>query len=448
MKIKLINELDKCKFINNPTKQLTTEEKIFFNRGINEQDIEHYLNLSDKDISDPEIFGEELLNKTTNILKTTIDSNKDICVVVDSDCDGWTSSAILLNYIHSISSDEYSQNHVHWFMHEGKQHGLSDAMTWIQNINPALVIAPDGGTNDKEQLRWLEKNEIYTIILDHHLIEINDFWFTEKHPYLFLINSQLPQYPNKFLSGGGVVYQFCRYMDKIFGFGVHPANWYMDLVATALIGDMMSLHSFETRQLITIGLRPENIHNPLIYGLWKKNKHMLGDNPTAWGFTFYVVPLINALTRSGTMEEKELVFKSMLEYEAFKMILSNKKGHKQGEMEQIIDQALRACTNIKNRQTRSEEAGIELVEHLIKDNNMMEHKVLLFLLEPGAIKNELRGLVANKIMAKYQRPCCILTKTTKEYIAYQGSARGCDKVGVTEFKDICAATKVCDYTIG
>ena len=66
-------------------------------------------------------------------------------------------------------------------------------------------------------------------------------------------------------------------------------------------------------------------------------------------------------------------------------------------------------------------------------------------------------------MAKYQRPCCMLTKTIdKEYaedahgnklitfnkVSYQGSARGCDKVGVTEFKDICAGTQVCDYTVG
>lgn len=59
-------------------------------------------------------------------------------------------------------------------------------------------------------------------------------------------------------------------------------------------------------------------------------------------------------------------------------------------------------------------------------------------------------VIANKLMAKYQRPCCILTKTEDKdnHISYQGSARGCDKVGITDFKSICAATKVCEYTIG
>lgn len=66
-------------------------------------------------------------------------------------------------------------------------------------------------------------------------------------------------------------------------------------------------------------------------------------------------------------------------------------------------------------------------------------------------------------MAKYQRPVCILTKTeTKiqgmkiedlpwdEYEeicikSYAGSARGCDKVGLLDFKQVCLDTKVCNY---
>ena len=234
---------------------------------------------------------------------------------------------------------------------------------------------------------------------------------------------------------------------------------------------MMSLRSFETRRLITLGLIPDNIKNPFIYEMWQKNKFKLTDTPTAWGFTFYIVPFVNAINRSGTAEEKALIFNSMLKFKAFEEILSNKRGHKLGETEKLVEQAVRTCTNVKNRQTRDEEKGLELVEHLIKDHNMMEHKVLLFLLEPGAIKAEIRGLIANKLMAKYQRPCCMLTKRVKkieepefeyskkavfpilhcpgeEHIIYEGSARGCDKVDVTDFKGICAATGVCDYTVG
>ena len=57
-------------------------------------------------------------------------------------------------------------------------------------------------------------------------------------------------------------------------------------------------------------------------------------------------------------------------------------------------------------------------------------------------------------MAKYQRPCCILTKVTEKdengdtKISYQGSARGYDASGVTNFKDICEQTGCVMYVAG
>jgi hypothetical protein len=47
---------------------------------------------------------------------------------------------------------------------------------------------------------------------------------------------------------------------------------------------------------------------------------------------------------------------------------------------------------------------------------MLNHKALLFMLEPGEVNAGIRGLIANKFMAKYQRPCCILTKTVRDGI--------------------------------
>lgn len=57
-------------------------------------------------------------------------------------------------------------------------------------------------------------------------------------------------------------------------------------------------------------------------------------------------------------------------------------------------------------------------------------------------------------MAKYQRPVCILTKKQEidqlgsSYLTYQGSARGCDRIGITEFKDICTETGAIMYAEG
>lgn len=169
--------------------------------------------------------------------------------------------------------------------------------------------------------------------------------------------------------------------------------------------------------------------------------------------------MINAVQRSGELEEKELLFKSMLKHEAFEMILSNKRGHTAGEMERLVDQAVRMSTNVKNRQTREQDKTMEELESLMLDLGLLDHKVILFTLDDKELNRNIAGLIANKIANKYQRPCCILSKTIEidpdhtamlqngeevfvtsaSRVLYQGSARGYEATGVTNFKTICEA---------
>ena len=222
--------------------------------------------------------------------------------------------------------------------------------------------------------------------------------------------------------------------------------------------------SIETKSLIFEGFKDKSITNPFIFEMSEKNSFSLNKadyKPSAdnhlkispMGAAFFIAPFVNAMVRSGTMEEKTLLFYSMLKTKAFEMIPSNKRGHKPGEMERLVDQAIRTCTNVKNRQTRAQDAGVELLENMIKDQNLLENKVLLFLLNPGQIDRNIAGLIANKFMAKYQRPCCILTKVTEDNngeirVSYQGSARGYDKSGITNFKDICSGCSTTMYAEG
>lgn len=450
----------KYKLINEPNSNYSAKEQILINRGIPQEELYHYMNLTKEDLSFPTDFmPAEGLDIIASCYLNHIENEDEICFIVDCDADGYMSSSLAINFTYDLTSEDYVNEKIHWFMHSGKQHGIADAMDWITEKKPKLLIIPDAGSNDIVFLKQLEDNGVDVIVLDHHIVEekVNeemdisplDFWRAVEHPHLFLLNSQLSPYPNKFLCGAGVTYQFCRYIDS--KLNTEYSDRYLDLVSVGLTSDMMSLKSYETRYLITEGLKPSNIYNPFILGMWAKNKFKLGCELTSWGVTFYITPLINAITRSGTLEEKNIVFESMLTFKAFEKVPSTKRGHKIGETEKIVDQAIRICTNVKNRQTKAEKQGIDFVEHLIQENNMMEHKVLLFLLDSEKeLKPQLRGLVGNKIMAKYQRPCCVLTKTVNEdgEIIYQGSARGYEKGGIENFKEICANSNVTEYTAG
>ena len=130
-------------------------------------------------------------------------------------------------------------------MHDSKQHGLSDCINKISN-NYSLVICPDSSSNDYNYHYQLFKKGIGVLVLDHHLAD-------HISEYAVIINNQLSNYPNKELSGVGVVWQFCRYIDSILN--VNYADNFIDLVAFGLDADMMSLRSFETRYLITKGFK-------------------------------------------------------------------------------------------------------------------------------------------------------------------------------------------------
>ena len=419
MKLKLLG-------VNNPN--YSTLEQVLVNRKIPYNETHHYMNTSDADISDPTAFGD-CIEKGAKMLVSNIQQESNTLVICDCDCDGFTAAALLINYLND-SFPSFVQNNLKWYVHEGKQHGLSDCMDYINQKDFKFIIVPDAGSNDYELHKELKDRGIDILVMDHHEAE----YISED---ACIINNQLSDYPNKELSGVGVTWQFCRYLDRLLG--TSYADYYIDLVALGNTGDMMSLTSIETKHLINKGFLPENIHNPYIYEMWQKNKFKLGEHITSIDAAFYIVPMINAVQRSGSIEEKELLFKSMLKSDAFKMIPSNKRGHKPGEEERLVDQAVRMSTNVKNRQTRTQDAGMELLEKKIEKEGLLKHKVLLFTLKDGQVDRNIAGLIANKLAAKYQRPCCVITETDDNY---QGSARGYETSGLTNFKDICEESGV------
>lgn len=120
----------KYKLISPPNKKYSTIEQILINRGIKQSDIHHYLNLTDNDINNYLLLGEEALKKAVAALVKTIKNNEDAFLIIDSDCDGLTSAALLVNYLYLLFPT-WVANHLIWEMHSGKQHGLKDCIDKI-----------------------------------------------------------------------------------------------------------------------------------------------------------------------------------------------------------------------------------------------------------------------------------------------------------------------------
>ena len=191
------------------------------------------------------------------------------------------------------------------------------------------------------------------------------------------------------------------------------------------IADMMDLRDFETKHLINKGLA--HIRNPYFRGMVDKQSFQLKDGLTPFGIAFYIAPQVKATLRVGTQEEKLILFESMLDFKAYDEIPSTKRGAK-GQMETRVEQACRNSTNIKNRQNKARDASLETIERLIAEQKLLDNKILVVKLDGYTVDKNLTGLVANQLMAKYQRPVLILNKVVNDKtISWEGSGRGYDK---------------------
>ena len=412
---------------------LSAVEQVLFNRGINPKDIEHFRYPSVNDLVNPEKL--EHIKDGVAMLISHIERNDKIFIQVDSDCDGYTSSAILINYLNCLFP-HYVQTQISYRIHNGKQHGL---LTDTIPSDVKLVIAPDASSNDYEQHKELHDKGIDVLVIDHHEAE-------KYSEYACVINNQMCDYPTKSLSGAGVVYKFCSYIDQLLGYDY--ANDYIDLATVGIIADVMDLRDYEIREIILRGM--QGFRNPLLKAMVAKDKfHFEGKQLTPFNIAWYIAPYINAITRSATEQEKLVVFESMIEYLAYKTIPSTKRGCK-GQNETRVEQAVRTCANVKNRQSKAKENASDAVFQTIKDENLLEHKILAIRLDPKyAADKNLTGLIANGLLDLYCRPVLILNKVEEEGKVYwQGSGRGYDKANLGSLRDLLESSGLVQYAQG
>ena len=400
----------------------TLVEQVFYNRGFKLEDIEHYLHTTDEDVLNPLLL--ENMEKGAKMLIQHIANKDKIFIQVDSDCDGFTSAAILINYLNCLFPS-YTQNNVCYRIHTEKQHGLIPS-TVPKDVK--LVILPDSSSNDYEEHAEMVARGIDVLVLDHH--------HTDKvSEDACVINNQTCDYPTKSLSGAGVVYKFCSYIDTLLG--ENKADQFLDLAALGMVADMVDLRDCETRRLIERGIK--NVNNPFFSRECSAQNYSIQKKGGLMPFTisFYVAPFVNATIRMGSAQQKMVLFESMLSFKAYEQIESTKRGAK-GQTEPRVEQAVRNCNSLKTKQNNNRDAGLEIILNLISQLALDQNPVVVVKLKPEYhISKTMTGLIANIISNDFKRPCLILNRVedeeTKE-VSWEGSARGYEQSALTDFR--------------
>lgn len=416
-------------------------EELLKQRGV--EDIESFLH--------PQHTALQNFNHLDNIqagidlINQVIINNGRILIIVDCDTDGVTSAAIIYNYLKKMDTPGVEIDYV---MHAKKQHGLEDHIENIlkSDVYYDLIIQPDSGSNDLEYHKQLEEIGTKVLILDHHLLE------KEVNSNVVLINNQTSdRYTNKDLTGAGVAYQFCRALD--FYYGHFYSEDLVDLAALGIIGDMGSVLDVENRYIIKKGL--ENIRNKMFWTILEKQAYSITgktsptteellEKTTPISVAFYIVPLINAMIRVGTLEEKYRLFLAFIDGD--QLVPSNKRGAK-GTFEKVAIESVRECVNAKSKQGRILDNIEQSLEAKIYKHDLLSNKILFIRLEEeDDFPSEINGLVAMRCAAKYKRPTIIARLNKEGYD--RGSIRGLNQSALTSFKQFLESSELFEYVQG
>lgn len=349
---------------------------IFERRGI--EDFPEFLHPTIDDL----IPYEKLRNieNAFKIVDDGVNQEKSFLVYADVDTDGCSAGAIMYRYLRNFT------NKVRITINEGKKHGIADYD--IAKCDANIVIIVDSINDGEYYNKFIEAGKS-VIVLDHHIIpdDINES---------IILVSSANDYPNPQLSGAGVTWKFCKYCDEMFL--TDYADDLVDLAACGIIADMCDMSVPENRYICNWGF--ENLHST---GIKKINGSYEFDSQAV---SFGIATLVNAANRMGLNEQ------------ALRLFLIDDK--------EEVASLIKILKSAKEQQNKIVSELIPLLNE--QAQSQISNKVMSFIIDTEA---GITGLVANKLLAEYQRPIFVLKKTDDNYT---GSGRG---IGVDDFRQLC-----------
>ena len=116
------------------------------------------------------IFNDDFdFEKASLILLNSIKNNENICILGDYDVDGACATSLLVRYFNHINQKHF------FYIPDRVNDGYGASRKLFQKLilkKPQLVIMVDCGSTSYEAIDYLNKNNIKSIIIDHH--EINN----------------------------------------------------------------------------------------------------------------------------------------------------------------------------------------------------------------------------------------------------------------------------------
>lgn len=228
--------------------------RLLVNRDIKEEDMESYLYPKESDINSPYILKD--VEEAARTIKQFIEEHKKIRIIGDYDVDGIMSTYILVSSLRNLGAnvdydipnrvtDGYGINER--LVRKAKEDGVD------------MIITCDNGIAAYDAVELSEKEGIFTIVTDHHLVPyeiINGKKVEKLPPSHFVVNPHRKDDESKFkeICGAVVAYKVCFVLYDIFNKDNYYVRSKLKYAAMATICDVMPLID-ENRAIVKIGLK-------------------------------------------------------------------------------------------------------------------------------------------------------------------------------------------------
>lgn len=332
------------------------------------------------------------MDKAVSRIVQAFTYNEKILVFGDYDVDGTSSVACMTKFLREVYKPENIEFYIPHRYREG--YGVSKAgIDYAYRENYSLIISLDCGIKSVDLIGYARELGIDFIVCDHHLPD------SELPPAIAILNPKQVDctYPFKDLCGCGVGYKLICALAKTLGLPDSYPEKYLDLVATAIAADIVSMTD-ENRVLVHYGLKKANSNpNPGIKALM----HLSGikKEMSIGNLVFMIAPRVNA---AGRMDDAR---------KAVQMFISDN-----------YHQALKYAEMLHSDNTDRRETDRLITEEalkLINDNQSWITRKSTVVYQSHWHKGVV-GIVASRLIDHYYRPTIVLTQSG-EYVA--GSAR-------------------------
>lgn len=354
---------------------------------IGDDAIEKYLNGTIADLYDGMLMKD--MDKAVAVLGEKIKENAKIRIIGDYDIDGIQSTYILLEGFRMLGADVDSD--IPDRMKDG--YGLNrNLIDRALEADVDTIITCDNGIAAAEEIAYAKSMGMTIVVTDHHEVPYTEIGAGRRYilPEADAVVDPKQEdctYPFKGLCGAAVAYKLVEALMEAMGKDAEDADYLMENVAIATIGDVMDLVD-ENRIFVKQGLdmlkRTENLGLKALMECTGVNV----DKLSPYHIGFVIGPCMNASGRLDTA----------------KRALELLEAKKVAEAD-LLAGDLKALNDSRKDMTAQavEEAFVQVENSELKDADVL----VVYLPE---CHESLAGIVAGRIREKYYRPVFVLTK--------------------------------------